>query len=376
MSGIIDFLKIANYKSIDLVELHDLRAFSVFTGANGTGKSNFFDALDFVNVFVNYGIHKALLSHGGFENIRSTKRKAKSSGKFKFEIRCRLPEKTLKAYDEEMPRFRYVLTIDEQDGLPVINEKIDVNEKNLITRKGEGASKDQNLAPSYLVQLPDFWRPYPQLLDLMKSIALYRINPLGVEESVRSDTVSVLDAKRHNLASALSHLLESSDNRKAINEWMKRIVPGLEGIATEKQNPDGKTAILFKERGSKEHTPTHLVSDGTVYALSLLVALFNIPKDGFTLIENLERGIHPTVIRELVQMMRERATWQSPIWITTHSETVVRCSQVEELVLVGKEKGKTKMTSALSSGLTQESISPPGLDKAWLSNLFGAGGPG
>ena len=86
-------LKIENFKSIDSLEVKGLAPFSVFAGANGSGKSNFFDALDFVGLFVNNGIETALRKHGGFANIHSAKREGADSKKFSFEIECDLLEK-------------------------------------------------------------------------------------------------------------------------------------------------------------------------------------------------------------------------------------------------------------------------------------------
>ena len=85
-------LKIANFKSIDALEITDLSPFSVFAGANGSGKSNFFDALDFVSLFLHVGIRFALNTHGGFANIHSVKRQGADSKKFCFEIEYDLCE--------------------------------------------------------------------------------------------------------------------------------------------------------------------------------------------------------------------------------------------------------------------------------------------
>ena len=57
-------LEIGNFKSIDSLRIQDLSPFSVFAGSNGSGKSNFFDALDFVSVFIRHGIEAALQKHG------------------------------------------------------------------------------------------------------------------------------------------------------------------------------------------------------------------------------------------------------------------------------------------------------------------------
>ena len=77
-------LEIGNFKSIDSLQIQGLSPFSVFAGANGSGKSNFIDALDFVSTFVRHGIDAALQRYGGIKNIRSRKRAASKADRFDF----------------------------------------------------------------------------------------------------------------------------------------------------------------------------------------------------------------------------------------------------------------------------------------------------
>ena len=80
-------------------------------------------------------------------------------------------------------------------------------------------------------------------------------------------------------------------------------------------------------------------------------------------------------IRELVGLIRQQATAANPIWMSTHSESVVRQLHLQELMLVDKEDGRTRMKSADSGNITQDNLAPLGLDEAWLSNLLGGGIP-
>jgi predicted ATPase len=93
---------------------------------------------------------------------------------------------------------------------------------------------------------------------------------------------------------------------------------------------------------------------------------------GLTLIEEPERGIHPKAIAELVQLMRDNATPEHPVLVTTHSESVVRASKREELWLVNKADGKTTVKNAAQNSGDLGSL---GLDTAWLMNLFDGGLP-
>ena len=378
-------LKIENFKSIDSLEIEGLAPFSVFAGANGSGKSNFFDALDFVSLFVNNGIKVALREHGGFANILSAKSKGIDSKKFSFEIECDLLEQ-----QEETPTaFYYSLSINNLNGEPKIEECLYFNERQLIVhRKGDGEVSwnkerfpDPFLVPAIHSAL---WRsPNHPLTELLKNLNVYRIDPMGAKEPDKSDLdpTMQLERKGNNLASVL-HRLEGLAGDEAICEeildWMEMIVPGIEKVQTEQQRLDGSTALLFKEEGIEKLFPAHLVSDGTMYALCLLVAVLDappVPVCGMTLIEEPERGLHPKAIYELIDLIRQRASPENPIWLTTHSESVVRVLNLSELVLVDKADGRTRMKQADAGNISQEDLAPLSLDEVWLSNLLAGGLP-
>ena len=54
---------------------------------------------------------------------------------------------------------------------------------------------------------------------------------------------------------------------------------------------------------------------------------------------------------------------------------MVRGLEIEELVLVDKIGGRTKMKRADAGNLTQDNLAPLNLDEAWLSNLLNGGLP-
>lgn len=371
-------LRIANFKSIDSLEITGLSAFSVFAGANGSGKSNFFDALDFVSLFLHGGIRFALNTHGDFANIQSVKRQGADSKKFCFEIECDLCED-----QSETPlAFRYSLCIHGLDGDPYIEEFLYENgtilaerEGNKVTNHNKKKEKTDTGVIPHIYSALWFYPNHPITL-LLRNLNVYRIEPAGTKEPDISDDSTRLVRKGHNLASVLQRLESNSEVRENILDWMEMIIPGIENIQTEQQRLDGSTALLFKEKGTKRRFPAHLVSDGTMYALCLLVAVIGAPSHGgMTLIEEPERGLHAKAIRELVDMMRQQASPENPVWLTTHSESVVRALKLSELILVDKIDGRTTMKRADAVNLSDEDMAPLGLDEAWLSNLLGGGLP-
>ena len=75
---------------------------------------------------------------------------------------------------------------------------------------------------------------------------------------------------------------------------------------------------------------------------------------------------------ELVQLMRENASIEHPVFVTSHSESVVRASKPQELWLVNKEDGKTDAKNAAKNC---GDLGDLNLDKAWLMNFFNGGLP-
>ena len=372
-------LKIENFKSIDSLEVKGLAPFSVFAGANGSGKSNFFDALDFVSLFVRGGLEIALRAHGGFENIRSRKREGEDAKTFSFEIECDLLEQQ---------EIYYSLSINDFDSEPGIRECLELDKEQTLEGKGDKGEIDavgERLVVSedrisyedrIYSNLSLEHRNHP-LTKLLRNLNVYRIDSTGAKEPDKPDFDSTqLGSKGNNLASVLHRLEGDEAIREEIQDWMEVIVPGIEKVQTEHQRLDGRTALRFKEEGIESPFPAHLVSDGTMYALCLLVAVLDVPSGcGMALIEEPERGLHPKAIRKLIDLMRQQASPENPIWLTTHSESVVRALKLSEFVLVDKIDSRTTMKSADDGNISQEDLAPLGLDEAWLSNLLAGGIP-
>lgn len=370
-------LTISNYKSIASLKIKGLKPFSVFAGPNGCGKSNFFDALDFVGRICRHGVEDALRAHGGAGNVRSAKLNAPGKQHIEFGI---------KLFDETASSFakvsKYDLRVPNFATAPEIKESLSQVDSSVLERvQGRPPLVGHEKTP-IAVNIPPWmsallFAPAHLLTNLLRNITVYRVDPRSAKEPDPSDAdPSRLNSRGNNLAAVLGRLEADPEAHTLISEWMAMVVPGVEAIRTTRQRLDQRTAVLFKERRTKRWFPAGLMSDGTIYALSLLVAVLDRrDSPGVTLIEEPERGLHPAAIAELVDFLREEAGPQNPIWLTTHSESVVRRLRLEELVLVDKKAGRTRMKRADSGNLDNTDLKGFGLEAAWLSNLFNAGVP-
>ena len=367
MNGTIRYLKIANYRSIDVLELHDIKAFSVFAGPNGSGKSNFFEALNFVNGVVRFGADEALKQHGGFENIRCLKRHDEDVHTFEFAIEVDFS-------DQEIVLNSYQLKIHQLDNSPMLEEKhqwVDEEGKMWVTSREAGQPIQPNrLNFPFNLSLLLLSNDSP-ISQFLRNIRLYRIEPLKARGPVKNADTSELTHNGGNLAAMLHRLEKDEEISETIDEWLNMLVPNLEKVYTNFDRLEGSIRLAFQEKGLEKPFPGHLISDGTINLLAILVTLFDRPLPfGMTLIEEPESGLHPHAMIELVDTFREIATLSSPLWVTTHNEALVRILKNNELWLTDKKPETTQMKA-----IREYDASELPLDQAWLCNVLNGGLP-
>ena len=114
----IEKIGISGFKSLKNFELSDFGNFGIFAGANGSGKSNFFDALKFVSLCISHGLNTSLATYGGFEYIHCFRMKKESARTFKFLIQV---------LDDLNVRHEYSLIIRKMDCDPHMVESIKIH---------------------------------------------------------------------------------------------------------------------------------------------------------------------------------------------------------------------------------------------------------
>ncbi|UTG73672.1 AAA family ATPase [Neisseria subflava] len=406
----INYLEIKGFKSIQNVELKDVSPFMVLAGANGTGKSNFVDALAFLSKVIDMGVSKAVSEFGSIENLISPKHKAGDiSYKIEFEI-----EKQIYQY-EIMIALKNIASRVKEESLKILKSgeiifDSDKIRKELEAKKESNTSNDligagllgalrglilgvlqdsdqigqdiiygvatgiglKLLTDGKYLSDDSFLRQNKKFQGL-RNVKIFRIDPFTIKNRrSTANNPTELNRDGSNIAAVLEKLEKDNELREQIIEWMSVIVPEMKKVSVKTQNIDNSKGLFFEE-DSGDRFPAHMVSDGTIYALCLLVAvLTRVKQPGITIIEEPERGLHPKAIGELIDFIREHASAHHPIILTTHSESVVRSLELEELYFVSKSQGKTQIKDVRKSGVDKNKIP---LDTAWLTNLLGGGLP-
>lgn len=363
----IKSIQIKNFKSIVDITIDDISTFSVFAGSNGSGKSNLFEALEFIRDVVRNGANEAIKKHNGYENIHSHKLKASNAKKFYAKLTleingdCYIYELEIKNLDKKPSIFE-----------TVTKNSIDIAKKNHMSNITINDTKQDIEYSENETILKLISKEAKDLLEFLKSIERYQIDPVKAREADDFTASEILDPFASNISTVLTNLEKNSVVIEEIMEAMQMIVPGLEKVSIEKERLNNKSVLVFKEENIRKRFPAGLISDGTIYALAMLTIIYS-NKKGIVLIEEPERGLNPKAIAELVELFRDKSS-DVNIFINTHSESIVRVTEPEELFLVDKKDGRTEIKNAKKS-FPNYDYSKMDVDKMWMSNMFDGGLP-
>jgi predicted ATPase len=169
-----------------------------------------------------------------------------------------------------------------------------------------------------------------------------------------SGSADILDEDGENAASVLGRLSQTQRPVKdRIDQYLRAIVPGIEGVDAE----EFKTYkfLNFRQRIAGSSEPYGFLasnmSDGTLRALGILVALFqnvgSVSRVSLIGIEEPEAGLHPAATGVLLDALRE-ASANVQVVVTSHSPDLLDDADIptESIRAVyWKESGETIITA-------------------------------
>ncbi len=182
-------------------------------------------------------------------------------------------------------------------------------------------------------------------------MGFYSLNPEAIRELQPPDPGELLKRDGSNLASVLSVLeLHDPEAKKRIEEYLSQVVPGTSGVDRKPLGP--KETLEFRQGVKGATHPWRFLaanmSDGTLRALGVLVALFQTAKGGgarrLVGIEEPEAALHPAALGVLTDSLRD-ASQRVQVIVTSHSPDLLDDKEVtdDSLLAVLSEGGETKI---------------------------------
>lgn len=354
----IKSLDIKNFRGIRDAQF-TLAPLTVFIGPNDSGKTTILNAIETLGRISTTQLTDVFSGDHSIENI--TWRRTK-------EARVRL---SLDGKADDEGDFSW--TFDFSAGPHIHYDSIQATRHKVAERNGNttiltgmnvSSGPNQNYTSFLVAQQHNRLEPYQALRSAFSSRSIYHLDPRQMRKRAIPTAGAVLTSTGDNLASVLDGLLSGPD-REAVVE-MERVlhdaIPSLQGFAVRPvvKGNQGEKSIEFVLSGTKPTMtiPCVLASDGAMLLTAFLALAYSDTPE-VLLIEEPENGLHPTRLKEVIDLLRRMTTGEvgnkrRQIILTTHSPLLLNYARPEEVRIVRRDPEQGTQVKAMSD--------VPGLD--------------
>ncbi len=323
MTQFLRRVRLRNWKSIADCDV-SLGPVNFLVGPNGSGKSNFLDALRFVSDALSRSLDQALRERGGVNSVRR-----RSGGH---------PTHPTISLDFELQgrrgHYAFEIAASAEGGFRVKRERC-VWERPDFVRVHydfrDGVVEDYSpgrppaAEPDRLLLVHASGDPaFRPIYDALSRMGFYSLDPQAMRMPQPPEAGDILARDGANAASVLDHLQKSAPGaRDAIVEFLAAVVPGIEDV---RRIPVAQLETLefHQDVGTKRPHKflASQMSDGTVRALGILIALLQVLRPGLSMpvvaIEEPEIALHPAATEVLVDALLQ-ASRSTQLLVTSHS---------------------------------------------------------
>lgn len=342
-------VRLKNYKSIAGCDVA-LGQLVALVGRNGSGKSNFLDALHFVADGLGTTLDHALRERGGFAAVR--RQGAEQAEGFAISLEFQLPPALEGTYGFEI--------VSRGGSVQVQQEQLDCRWSGgrafYRVEEGELQSSSSPTTPRvasdrlYLVTLSGL-AEYRPIYDALVSMGFYNLNPELMKLPQNPDAGELLHREGDNVSSVIGRLAEDAPaDMERLCRYLEAIVPGIVGVERVSMGP--RETIEFRVRVEGAEHPWRFyamnMSDGTLRSLGILAAVAQLARQGmrvrFVGIEEPETALHPAAAGAMVSALRE-ASSRTQIVVTTHSPELLDVLDLshDDVIVVQSRGGTTEL---------------------------------
>lgn len=353
MKSRIEEIRIQNFWAIENARL-TLSDLTFLVGRNGAGKSSILDAVEFVREAITDSLPNALSRRDGFEGVHRKGAGSDDPLGLSIVMRTEIGGRSVRMlYGFQLAargtHIREALRV-----APFTDMGFSRDGDSFITETKINPSVPKSRLVLPLVVSDQLWEI---AFDTLAQMRAYEIAPHAIANPVPIQSSTNLDRSGANAGDVLEEVELRPEAREAVIESLKAVVPGLVRVFGGLER--GKRVIDFHQRAGAE---IHLfradqMSQGTLRALGMLLALHQRPAPSLVLIDEVEDSIHPRALSAVLETV-EGFTEQFPVVLTTHSPEVLAERQVRpDCVRVVQWDGGVTRLYPLSEG-TKESVDP------------------
>jgi predicted ATPase len=363
----IETIRVRNFKASADLEIKNVPFFCVLVGANGTGKTTFFDVFGFLKDCLTSNVQTALIKRGGFQRVVT---QGKSDSAIEIEIQFRLEIagiKRLVTYRveialrknkpyvrQELLRYKrgrygspyHFLDFKEGFGYAITNEEDFSRPDEDLTKEEQRLDSDTILAIKGLGQFQRF-----KAANAFRAlIENWHVSDFYID-STRGDKSATgysehLNPSGDNLANYAKYLKDNHPEKfdNIINK-MKSRIPGLRSVESS-ETDDGRLILKFGDGAFNEPFIDRFVSDGTIKMFAYLALLNDPAPHPLLCVEEPENQLYPTLLAELAEEFRTYSAGDRQVFVSTHSPDFLNACLPSEVFWLGKSNGLTSIHSA------------------------------
>lgn len=338
-----------NFKSIAACDV-ELGPLTYLVGPNGSGKSNFLDILHFVKDALQGSLENALHLRGGLSEVR--RRSGGHPTHFGVRLDFLLP-------DGRDGHYAFNVGARPAGGFDVQREECAISGPgggpSYIVSQGVPEKSSEEVFP---VSTPDrlalvnaaglpAFRP---VFDALTRMGFYNLNPRVIRDLQKPQEGTALKPLGENIASVLAFMERyAPEDKNLVEEYLNLVVPSVHGV--ERVGVGHMETLEFRQDTAGAKHPwrfaANSMSDGTLRALGILVALFQggeTQRPSIVGIEEPEVALHPAAAA-VVRDALARAATRSQVLVTSHSPELLddESVAVESLLAVSGDGGVTRI---------------------------------
>ena len=390
----IEHLELRNYRLFRRARWGGLPPFTVIVGANGSGKSTFFDALSFLKECLTENVAQAVARRGGFRELVSRGQ----SGPVGITVKFRESGGRLATY---------LLDIANLDGRPIVSREIlrytrrhgragrpwhfldfSMGSGTAITNEAaygqEGATEEREERvlddPSTLaIKGLGQFREFPVVSEFRSLLEHWHISDFQISNARQSGDAGLaehLSTRGDDVAQAAAFLYEHHRDRfERILKVMRRRVPGVNRVEA-KATEDGRLVLRFQDGSFRDPFIARYVSDGTIKMFAYLILLHDPKPHPVLAVEEPENQLYPQLLTELAEEFRDYARRGGQVFVSTHSPEFINGANLDEIYWLIKDGGFATVRRAADSDLLRRLLQEGDLPGAlWKQGLFEGADP-